>query len=237
MTDPCRADLLDHAEGEIIVLTSFESDPESADLPQDLGAIRRQMGHEVEREQKVVAKIRLELEIKPPPFVVDHVLIAVDHCGLGVPADFVCDPIESIGRELVIVVEQNAKFARGDRKRRIRSGGNMPVSVTVNNLDPLVEQRIFVEHRSNMRLGRVIVGDAQFPVLIHLAEHRIDTFSQPDLVDVIHGHDDRDQRQPRHFGDLTLDRFSRRRIQRAIGRDPFLFAFTVRDPGCDVPDL
>ena len=94
---PC----LDHfrnAQGEVIVLASFHSVAESAELLHNRAPVRAQVAHEVVRMEQVGVPIGLEVRIEAPSLLVDLVLVAVDDCGVGMSVQLLGQPEERVRR-------------------------------------------------------------------------------------------------------------------------------------------
>jgi hypothetical protein len=77
-----------------------------------------------------------------------------------------------------------------ERDRRIRTGRDVSIRLSLVHQNPLVERGVLVEDLVDVGLGGAVVCDAEFPIRVELRAHRLDGLAQEVLRCVEHGKDD-----------------------------------------------
>ena len=197
---------LDCLEQQIVILRAFQPGLEAMHLVHDRFFDDRQMRDVILREQQIERKVGLEMRPGTFPLQIDFVFIGIDDLrsrGVNGFDDFV----ESVHRELVIVIHEGQVFAGRDFESFVAGPGNILILVAEDDLD--VGFLDLLQIVDGFRIGRAIVDDAEFPVGIDLPSHGIDRLGKPLRIDVVDRHDDGDERLMRKrlafaflFGDL-----------------------------------
>ena len=149
------------------------------------------MGDAVLRQEQVFVPVGLEVGVVAAALFVDLVLVGVDEIGVRVLENFVGDEVEGVLGKFVVVVQQDNKFTGGEFDGAIGARGNVAVLFTVVHLDARVSGRIFVEHLANVRCGRLVIGNAEFPVRIQLVDHRVEAQAEKFFRGGVDRHDHR----------------------------------------------
>lgn len=234
VVDLVRPDALDEAQRDVVVLGTLQALAEAADRLEDVGAIGAEMRHQVVRVEQVRVPVALEVRIPARPGFVELVLVRIDQaevrmaiCGLG-------DAEQGILAQHVVVVEQPDPFAGREFERRVRCRRDVAVAAAEAHLDPGVLVRVPAEDRTDLGIGRGVVGHAQFPVRVELGAHGFDRLDQPGGLRVEGRKQDGDQRPPGQGFDARPDARAVGFGERVVGLHP---ARIGRAPAHEVDEL
>ena len=133
--NPIRA--LHQAQDHVDVLGAVELGAKPADLVDQRSPVDPEMTRVAVGAQGV--RRPGGLEVQPDLLTVhDDVLVAVDHVEVGLEGDLVGDPLERVGGERVVVVEQSDVLAGGEFERGVGGGRDPAGGLVTSELDAVV---------------------------------------------------------------------------------------------------
>ncbi len=184
-----HACLLRGAQHEVVILGAVELRAKRAHLVQKRTSHDEQVGYVVVRQQKIGREIGLEVRVDVAPVGRDEVLVRVEDVGV-VRGDGQHHLVERVLGKLVVVVHERNVVAAGHGNGVVRGTGNVLVAVEKAH----VYSRIMdaPEAIQGLLARRAIVNDAQLPVPVELAFHRLDRRLEPTPIGVEDRHDDAD---------------------------------------------
>ena len=166
-------DFFPASKEEINVLSSIVFRSESADFFHDVATDDGEVMRKIVGERHRRAPIVLELRIKVAARVIDLVFVGVEITGLRVLLDRLCDVEQRVFGQDVVVVEQGNELPGGDIKSRVGCARNMSVFSAENRFNSWIFSGSFFENTADVRLGRGIIRDAQFPSRVNLLLHAL----------------------------------------------------------------
>ena len=109
----------------------------------------------------------------------------------------------------------------------------MAVLLAIHDMDAAVLAGVALQQGAHARVGRRIVGNAQFPVRINLCAYRRDGLLQEGQRRIKDRQDDRDQRLQREIRQTGAQARAVHLVERAITAHPFgiVVAFELRGGG------
>ena len=179
MTDLAGLCPFRNPQREVPVLRAFEPFPKSSELASKAGMVDAKVADAILRAQQIRVPVRLQIRSRAKPDFIDLVFVRIDDRRIRIFPDLPGDPVQRIGRQFVVVIQQRAKASRCHGKRRIGGLRNMAVTLAHEDLDARIGPRIRLDDLPHMRLRRRIVGDAELPVGIDLVQHRADALVEP----------------------------------------------------------
>ena len=81
----------------------------------------------------------------------------------------------------------------------------MAVGFTKNHFDPRVATRHLFKKRSNLGVGRCVIGNAKLPLRINLVSNRIDRRSKKSRIGIVNRQEDRDEGMTRQTANATCN--------------------------------
>jgi hypothetical protein len=119
-------------------------------------------------EEEVGQEIGFEVGFVAVALFVDFVFVGVEEIGRGVGVVRAGDFVEGVRGEFVVVVEERDEFTGGELEGGVGGSGDVTVFRAETDFDAGVRGGVFLEQRTNVRRGRGVVGEAEFPVGIGL---------------------------------------------------------------------
>ena len=194
MQDLLRGQGFRRAQREVPVLAALVADTESARLPDELGAEDGQVRGVILSEEKIGQPVRLEVGFVAAAVLVDLVLVGVEIVHLGPRVAGRDDLKERGGRKLVVVVQEGDELPGGQGQGGIRRRRDVAVLRAEFHLDARIRALRLLQDRTQLRVGRAVVGDAELPAGVGLGPDRLDRPAQPALRGVVGRQEDRDHR-------------------------------------------
>ena len=117
------------------------------------------------------------------------------------------------------MVDKDDHVASGQFRCAVSAFADPAVLLAQSQLDPWVARRKFNQQGECFRRGTGVIGQAEFPVVIDLAEHRLHHGGEVGRRRVVNGRKDRDAGQPRFRFQRAL-KVRARRFGHRIYRQP-----------------
>ncbi|CAA0087456.1 Uncharacterised protein [Starkeya nomas] len=220
MADLLRRAAMDDAQGQVVVLATLQAKPEAADRDHAVPPVDAEVVDDVLAEELLVAVVGLEVGVVAFALLVDLVLVGVDDFGIGMGVQLDGDLIEGVLGQKVVMIQESDERAARQFQGAVAGGGDMAVALALDPFDARIAGREFGQQGGDMRLGRGVVGDAQFPVRIELRLYRFDHLTQDGGRGVVGRHDHRDEGLIGQLREMRPDRLPIRRRQRVVPLHP-----------------
>ena len=187
--------LLADPEKDVPVLSAVGVRPEAAEGDDERPAEQIEMGEIVGGVEHLGAPLGLEQRPLPDlPLLVDAVLVGVEEIGVGRGLNRLCHPVEGLGSEKIVVIEQRDKLAPRDIQRCVGRRGDPVVDVELDDPHPRIG--LLPRGKEAGDLGVLGIGARQtrLPVGIRLSGERVEGRGEKLQRHPIHRHQDADQR-------------------------------------------
>ena len=158
-------------------------------------ATHDQQVSDVHRAEQVDRReVGLEEGVGADPVRGQLVGVGVDDVERRVGGQRLGDPQQRVGGELVVVVEEAGELALAERQGGVGRGRDAAVLARYLDLDPRVLRRVALQQGGQLGLPGAVVDDAELPVGVDLAAHRLDRLRQVAQVGPVGRHRERDRR-------------------------------------------
>jgi hypothetical protein len=214
---------------QVVVLRPFHPRAQAAGAADQVGACAYQVSHVVLRPGQRRRPVRLEQRQRAVPSVdADLVLVAVDQRRIRMCIDVLRQRQQRMRRQFVIVVEKHHILAARQIERAVGRGTDVAAIVAPVHPHARLACGQRREHRVHVRRAGGVVGDAQLPVRIDLAGHRLDHPLQHRRVRLEHRHDDRENGRAAQRGDQRLTVAAQVRDASLLPGDPLPVRIVLR---------
>ncbi len=193
------------AQDEVVVLAAVEFAAEAPGLFEERATVSQEMRDVVAGQQQVRRPVGLEERADAAAVPRFLVFVRVNDVEIGLLVEELHYLQEGIWLKLVIVVQHRDEFACRSRERRVAGAGDAAVFSESDDLNPVIEPRVFGQHTADVRLRRGVVGEAELPVRIDLRQHGVDRLAQPALPGVVDRSNDADDRTVGERGAFFLE--------------------------------
>ncbi len=170
--------VLGDPQDQVPVLAALVPLRETADLLDEVTADDAEMADAVLPQQQQRVEVGLEVVGDPMAVDVDQVLVAVHQAGVRPGGQVDGHRGQRLGGQQVVVVQEGHPPAGGHGQRRVGGRSDVAVVGAPDHLDPPVAGGVAGQDLADGRIGGAVVGDAQLPVRVPLAQHRLDGFPQ-----------------------------------------------------------
>ncbi len=178
--------------------STVELRPQPADRFHERAPVDAEVAGVHAREKRIGVPVRLEERVGPLAVVVDLVFVGVEHVDVGHTIGGERALEERVRRQEIVVIEEAHELALRERQRRIARARDVAVLTSERELDAPLEAGVLLEDPADAGIARCVVGDAQFPIGIHLRAHRIEGRAQVAFRRIVGRHDHAEERPPRH---------------------------------------
>ncbi|GJE45702.1 hypothetical protein AEGHOMDF_4902 [Methylobacterium soli] len=213
---------------QVVILRALVAEAKSAACAHEIAAQAGDVAGIHDAHQGIGRPVRLEERAREQPLRVDLVLVAVEEIGPG-PVDRQGELVEAIGRQFVVVVEEDDVLPLGPRQRRVGGRRDAPVLRVAADDDPRIGDRR--EGRAGLRLRAGIVDEDQLPVRVPLGRHRGDGRLEVAPLHVVDRRQDREARPAPQGREARVEILRPARGQVAIAPRPGLEAVARRRAG------
>ena len=180
------------AQHQIVILRSLQALAEPTHLAHQIGGVHTQMREGVLPLHQHGVPVALEVGIQQLTGWAELVFVGVKELRFGVIGDRLRHPDQRLIRQQIIVIEQGQPGGLHQLQGAVRTGADVAVALAEHHLDARIGRHCRLQQRADARVGGAVVGDAELPVGIDLAAHRIDRRLQPLRLRVEHRHQHRD---------------------------------------------
>jgi len=188
-----RTQSFDEPQSEVMVLRSLKTFPKTSNLPHEFGLINAKVIDIILPQEKFGIPIGLEVRAMTLSLGVDLVFVGINEPRFGMLAHLQRDAGQRVSRKQIVLIEQGAPFAGGERKRRIGTCRDPTIFRSKPNFDPRIAGGDPFEPWPNFRITGSVIRDAKFPALVNLCPHRIDRRFEQKEIGIVNRHENRDQ--------------------------------------------
>ena len=171
-------DVVETTQHQVPVLGTNKPFPESAQFPDKVGPIDAEVRDKIVGAEQIPAEIGFEIGIRPVAIDRYLVFIGVNDLAIRMRQYFQRHQVEGMGSQFVVVVQEGNELSRNQFEGGVRAGRDVPVFGSESDFDAFIPVFPVTEPPSGGAPGRVVIGNAEFPIVIELIEHAMHHFIQ-----------------------------------------------------------